>query len=264
MSPSDTSPTPARAIFEAAARIVDQQGADALTIDRLARATGLSRATVYRHSGGREALLDAVAKAGGDVGDRTGTRERILAGAREVFGRAGFEAATLDEIAVAADVGPATIYRTFGDKEGLVAAFIDELPARRAAREARVTATGDLRGDLQRLAARMLTGLRDDGPLVRLALLESLRGSPLMRRVRSLSPAGTLTSVAALLRQYAALGELETSDARVLAKAFMGLVFAFGVLPQIFHGEPPADPQEAARTITDLFLHGALAERKTP
>jgi AcrR family transcriptional regulator len=253
--------TPAQAILEAAARILDDQGADALTMGRVARATGLSRATVYRHSGGREALLDALAAAGGDVGDRTGTRARILAGAREVFGRAGFEAATIEEIAAAADVGTATIYRTFGDKEGLVAAFLDELPARRAAREARVAATGDLAGDLERLAARILTGMRDDAPLVRLALLETLRGSPLMRRVRTLSPTSTVTSIAALLGEYAALGKLGKADAQTLARAFMGLVLAFGVLPQLLHREPASDPETAARTITSLFLHGALSDR---
>ena len=81
-----------------------------------------------------------------------------------------------------------------------MAAFLDDLPARRAAREARVAATGDLAGDLERLAVRILTGMRDDAPLVRLALLETLRGSPLLRRVRSLSPTSTVSSVAALLR----------------------------------------------------------------
>jgi AcrR family transcriptional regulator len=262
MTVPESSTSPARAIVDAALRIVDQHGADALTIDRVARAARMSRATVYRHGGGREALLDAVAAAGGDVGDRTATRPRILAGAREVFGRVGFEAATIEEIAGAAGVGPATIYRTFGDKEGLVAAFIDELPPRRAAREARLAATGDLRGDLERLATVILTGLREDAPLVRLALLETLRGSPFMRRVRSLSPTSTLTSIAALLGEYAALGKLADTDAQVLARAFMGLVLAFGVMPQIFHREPAAEPRAVARTIADLFLHGALPERQ--
>src|SRR5688572_125442 len=97
-----------REVLDAAARIVARDGTDALTMERLARETGLSRATVYRRSGGRDALLDALAAAGHDVGDRTETRARILAGAREVFGRAGFDGATIEDVAAAAGVGPAT------------------------------------------------------------------------------------------------------------------------------------------------------------
>jgi AcrR family transcriptional regulator len=257
MEPSGSNQT----ILQAAARIVEDQGVEGLTMERLARATGLSRATLYRQSGGREALLEALGAAGGDVGDRRGTRARILAGAREVFGRAGFEAATIEEIAAAAEVGTATIYRIFGDKDGLVGAFLDELPLRRAVREARIRATGDLAGDLERLAVRILTGMRDDGALIRLALLETLRGSPLLRRVRALSPVRSVDAIAALLREYAALGTLGDADAELLARTFMGIVLAVGVLPRLLHNDPVPDPAPAARTISGLFLHGALSGR---
>src|SRR5262245_62523818 len=137
-----------RDVLKSAARIVSEEGSDSLTMERLARATGLSRATLYRQTGGRDALLDALAAAGADVGDRTEARARILLGAGEVFGRVGFEAATMEEIATTAKVGVVTIYRQFGDKDGLVAAFLDELAPRRAAREAR--ASDDVRRSEER------------------------------------------------------------------------------------------------------------------
>ena len=40
------------------------------------------------------------------------------------------------------------------------------------------------------------------------------------------------------------------------------MVLAFGVLPQLLHREPAADPETAARTITDLFLRGALSRTR--
>jgi len=248
-------------VLTAAARIVSDKGPDGLTIARLARATGVSRATLYRQSGGREAVLDALAAQGADVGDRTDTRARILRGAREVFGRVGFEAAAIEDVATAAGVGVATVYRYFGDKNGLVAAFVDELAPRRAAREARAAVSGDVRRDLERLAERMLAGMRDDAPLVRLLILETLRGGPLLPRVRAKSPTRVVTAVASLLREHCDAGRLRDVDPRMLAQAFGGMVLAFGVVAPILRGEPASDPEETARTITDLFLTGALQRK---
>jgi len=250
-----------RDILDAAARLVADEGPEVLTMDRLAGATGLSRATLYRQCGSREAVLDALAAEGRDVGDRTDTRTRILAAARDVFGRTGFDRATMEEIAEAANVGLATMYRYFRDKDGLVSAFLDELAPRRAAREARARATGDLRADLERLAELMLTGMRDDASIVRLVLLEMLRGGPLLPRIRTLSPTRTLGTVASILRDHTTAGRLRDINPRVLAQAFAGMVLAFGVIAPIVRGEPAADPRAAARTLTDLFLHGALVRK---
>jgi AcrR family transcriptional regulator len=228
-------------------------------MERLARSTGLSRATLYRQTGGREAVLDALAAAGTNVGDRTDARARILLAAREVFGRVGFEAASIEEVATAANVGVATVYRHLGDKDGLVAAFLDELAQRKAAREARASVSADVRRDLERLAEQMLTGMRDDAALVRLLILETLRGSPMLRRVRAKSPTRMLEALASLLRNHCAAGRLRDLDPKLLAQAFGGMVLAFGVVAPILRGEAAADPARTAQVITDLFLAGALA-----
>lgn len=251
-------------VLDAARRLIDREGVEALTMERLARATRLSRATLYRQTGGREAVLDAVAAAGGDVGDRTDTRERILRGAREVFGRAGFDGAAVEDIAIAADVGVATIYRTFGDKDGLVAAFLDQLAPRKAARALRDSATGDLAADLERLAERMLVGARDDAPLIRLLILETLRGGPLLPRVRARSPLRTQAVLAQLFREHLTRGEVRDFDPDQLAQAFGGMVLAFGVVAPILGGAPEGDPRRTAKAITSLFLHGALSRKAKP
>jgi AcrR family transcriptional regulator len=243
-------------VLASAARIVGTRGAGALTMGALARATGFSRATLYRKAGGRSALLDALAATGADVGDRAGVRARILLAARDVFGRMGFDAASLDEIASVARVGVATVYRHFGDKDGLVAAFLDALAPRRAARQIR--ATDDVRYDLERLATQILSGVRDDAPLVRLFFLEALKGSPLLGRVRAKAPTRMLESVASLLEQHRAAGRLRDLDPRLLAQSFGGMLLAFGVIPLLVRGDPAGDPVLTARAVTDLFLAGAL------
>ncbi len=58
------------------------------------------------------------------------TEQALLDAALALFSAQGVEAVTVGEIAAAAGVAPATIYRRFGDKEGLVkeafARFIDQ------------------------------------------------------------------------------------------------------------------------------------------
>ncbi|MGD9986389.1 TetR/AcrR family transcriptional regulator [Pseudonocardia sp.] len=57
--------------------------------------------------------------------DAERNRQRVLAGAREVFARRGLEAG-LDEIARHAGVGTGTVYRRFPDKTALVTALFEE------------------------------------------------------------------------------------------------------------------------------------------
>jgi AcrR family transcriptional regulator len=52
------------------------------------------------------------------------TRERIIAAGLQTFARKGIDASTIDEIALAADVGKGTIYNYFRAKEDIVVAFL--------------------------------------------------------------------------------------------------------------------------------------------
>ena len=54
-----------------------------------------------------------------------GTRERIVACAAELLTRGGREALTTRAVASAAEVQQPTIYRLFGDKEGLLEAVAE-------------------------------------------------------------------------------------------------------------------------------------------
>ena len=60
-------------------------------------------------------------------GDPAETKSAILAAAREVFGQAGFDRATIRAVAAEADVDPALVMHHFGSKRGLFVAA-HELP----------------------------------------------------------------------------------------------------------------------------------------
>jgi AcrR family transcriptional regulator len=258
MSSNQAIPAP---LLAAARRIVKQHGPQGLTLSALAVALSVSRATVVRRCGSREALLDALAEAGTAVGDRAAARTRILQAARVVFGRSGFEAASIEQIAEEARVAPATIYRHFQDKEGLVAAFLEVASPRSRVRAVLDSKSGNLRRDLQRVAEVMLTHAKADSGSLRLVFIEALRGTPLLPRVRAMSPFRTLHALQALISAH--LPPERREQAPELAQAFAGLLLAFGFIGPLLAEVPVGDPQARAQFITDLFLRGArLPQRR--
>ncbi len=65
------------------------------------------------------------------------TRRRIVAEATRLFSERGFDAPTVDDIAVAADVAKGTIYNYFGSKEAILFEFLFEVEQRVQAELAR-------------------------------------------------------------------------------------------------------------------------------
>ncbi len=90
-----------------------------LPMEAVARAAGVSRATLHRHFRRRAELLAAVG-----VEPDPGSRERVLAVAAELVARDGLEALSMDEVAAAAEVSRASVYRLFPGKPALFEALL--------------------------------------------------------------------------------------------------------------------------------------------
>src|SRR5215469_6552629 len=84
------------------------------SLQDVAGAAGVSRATVYRLFGSREGLLQAL-----ELEPDPGARERVLASAVELVGRDGLARLSMDEVAGAAGVSRASLYRLFPGKAAL-------------------------------------------------------------------------------------------------------------------------------------------------
>lgn len=91
------------------------------TLDEVAAAAGVSRATIYRYYASRTALLGAL-----DLEPESGTRERILEAAAELIGREGLDRLSIDELARVAGVSRASVYRLFPGKPAIFAALVAE------------------------------------------------------------------------------------------------------------------------------------------
>jgi AcrR family transcriptional regulator len=105
-------PTIRRQVVAAARSLLDTE--PEASIGRIAREAGVSRATFYRHFGSRDALLAAV-----EVEPPVPARDRILEAAADLLGRGGLHAFSMEELAVAAGVSRATVYRLIPSKAAL-------------------------------------------------------------------------------------------------------------------------------------------------
>jgi AcrR family transcriptional regulator len=90
-----------------------------LSMDQLAVAAGVSRATLYRLFGSQQRLLQELGLALPPT-----VRSRILDTALELVGRHGLAELSMDELAAEAGVSRATLYRLFPGKGPLFAALV--------------------------------------------------------------------------------------------------------------------------------------------
>src|ERR671910_2559804 len=97
----------------------DQDGLAGLSMDQLAAAAGVSRATLYRLFGNQQHLLQELG-----LQPPPTVRSRILDTALELVGRHGLAELSMDELAAQAGVSRATLYRLVAGKEALFAGLV--------------------------------------------------------------------------------------------------------------------------------------------
>lgn len=107
--------------------LIETQGYDAVSVEAMARASGVAKATFYRAFPSKEALRQAL-QAEGVTPERLDTRdgrETILHAAMTLFARDGYARATIDAIAATAGMSRAGFYWHFASKEAVFAAVIE-------------------------------------------------------------------------------------------------------------------------------------------
>jgi AcrR family transcriptional regulator len=233
------------------------QGAE-FTMERLVEATGVSRATLYRRFGSREAILQRLADEHAlDVQElsRPDMPTRIVEATRASLSRFGFAGTTVEQIAQEAGVGPATIYRHFGSKEGLIEAFVKASTPRHLIRGFTVNEESDLETDMTLIATTLLEFIHDNQGLARIILFESQGGEAILERVRA-SQGRTVTALAKFLEDHMALGHLQESDPFDLALSFIGMLLGLAFIGPHSYDRPFTDPKQFAQLATRIFLHG--------
>jgi len=200
------------------------------------------------------------------VGGRLPAVERraaILGSAASLFATRGFAGVTTRELAAAAGVSEATLYKHFPDKEAMYGAILERhLEEMERAFPIAGLAASDAPPErfFTDIGGTILRRMEADPTLLRLMFYSALEGHPLARDVERARARRLRDAIAAYLRRRAKAGEIRPIDANVAARSFVWLIVGFG-LSRVLFREPGvlAVPRPVlVRRIVRQFLAGLL------
>lgn len=237
-----------------AAQTLAEETAASFTMDQLAARAGLSRATIYRHTGGKEAILKRLADEHGlDELHQPDVPSRILQAARKLFGEQGLMTPTMEQIAAEAEVGVATVYRHFGDKTGLLHGFMQAFHPRLPVEQEDMT--GDLATDLAQLVETMIEFILEHRDMVLLSFSNAREWRDQLMGLRPFQER-SLNRVANFLQSQMDTGQLRPIEPQQAASALLGMILSFSLIMPTYYKLPDPEPKETAVFITNLFLNG--------
>jgi AcrR family transcriptional regulator len=192
-------------------------------------------------------------------------RKQIVRAAMDLFARKGFNGTTTKEIALAAGVNEAIIFRHFATKQELYSAIIDSKMA-----ECRAQLVPALEGDIQRkddrglfedLAYGLLEFHRQDGSFMRLLLHSALEGHELSRMFFQTQVSVNFRFIADYIAQRIKDGAFRPVQPKAAARAFIGMVIYQAQIRELFDPDGAVvklSSRQAARAFTEIFLGGVL------
>ncbi len=192
-------------------------------------------------------------------------RDQILSGARRVFLRDGFAAASTDAIAAEAKVSKRTLYAYYPSKEDLFADVMRKLtienPQTRALESIEEMSPGDgeeLRRDLMELAQKIVVTMMqpDYLALLRTTIADTHRFPQLGGLFRATVPERALRSFAVFIERGRERGVVDPDvDGETAARMFIGPLLTYAVLGGLFAEGPPRQPtREKIEEIVDLYV----------
>jgi TetR/AcrR family transcriptional regulator len=212
-------------------------------------------------------MLEAVHAAGRmPAGDR---RRQLLDAALELFSRKGFGGTTTKEIAAAAGVTEAIIFRHFASKQALYTAVLDSKAESCEHEEwlAEIQKHMDRNDDagvLRTFAAAVLASYRDDARFERILLFAALEGHEHgLAHHRQFA-----TPIFELFRDYIARrqreGAVRDYDPGLVIVAIAGMAQTYGIYTEFFGFKTlQIDDAEVTDTFTNIMLRG-IRQNKAP
>jgi AcrR family transcriptional regulator len=191
------------------------------------------------------------------------TKQRIVQAAAQVFSEHGYTGATTRAIAAAAGVNEVTLFRHFGNKQGLFQAVIGRFSALPGLAALEGQLTGDYRQDLTIIGQHFLAMMHRNRRSILMAMLEVQR-QPEIREIVAQPPTRQRQMLGQYLRGQIARGVVRhLPDPELAAQMFFGMLFEYSVNQLL---ADPAAPQPADEDMivqmVDIFVRGTINMEK--
>lgn len=192
---------------------------------------------------------------------RLNRRKRaIIDAARTLFVEQGFERTTLGDIVERAGGSLATVYKLFGNKDGLLEAVVFE---KASSGEALIRAAMEEGGSPARILHRLAEHLRghfldpETVALIRIVIARSINEREFARQFFERTATRTRHSLERMFSSWQDEGVRMNFDPPMLAEMFLGLFVSDIHSEAISHGIGIDHSPERLRARTDFFIAGA-------
>ena len=243
-------------IKQAAIKLFEELGLD-FTLDQLQSMAGVSRATLYRRIGSKEKLLQQLTREGLITLESAPDIEaRIFSATREIVAEQGFVGCTMEQIADEANLGVATLYRRYRDKENLLRSFVKAIKPVLAIKSVRQNDDATIEEGLSLIVNSALVFLDANQKLVKILFSWQSSERAYLSGIREDS-SSTFNQIAQYLTRQQQLGKLRQDvSARDMALSLSGLLFQYAIFSPVHLGRP-LNIKSDSQTIVRLFLNGA-------
>jgi len=243
--------------------LIEARGYDGVSVDAMAAAAGISKATFYRVFPAKEAVRETLLAAG-VAPDRLGARdgrEALLDAAMDVFATQDYAGATVDAIAQAAGMSKAGFYWHFESKEAIFAAVVAHYAPFETVEQ--IIADGEQANDdphavLTRILTAIVAAVTPRFTLFRTILIEAFQ-NPVMGAAVARNILGVVLPLAGgyLTRQMAA-GRIRQVHPAVALQTLVGPLFFHLLTREMFTAQigmmPPIE--RVIEQIVTTFLDG--------
>lgn len=195
-------------------------------------------------------------------------RQQILDVAIQLFSQKGFRGTTTKEIALAAGVNEAIIFRHFATKRDLYSAIIDQKACAKeiVAKQAELAKAMEQRNDrklFETIALHILEVHEHDETFMRLMFYSALEGHELSDMFFRNQVAERYREIANYIKQRIQEGVFRKVDPQIAVRAFFGMVIHHAQTKRFFNqslGDQKSTHSNriAAERFTDLFLSGII------
>jgi len=181
--------------------------------------------------------------------------------AKELFARQGFEGTTTRQIAQAARVNEAIIFRHFASKEDLYWAVIDresELAGWQPALRRQLSSGASDREILTGIAEDILVRRAQDSSLSRLLLFSALENQERSQRFFQTHVVEYYEAIAKYICKRIEDGVFRAMNPLLAARSFVGMIVYHSLIQEIYGAKryQDFDVTEVSRTLTDIWLGG--------